>query len=78
MKINSLEIENIKRIKAVHPESSANGLTIIGGQNGQGKTSVPDSIAKVPGGEISGPSKVKHTTKCNTANCRHNVILMLL
>ena len=29
VKINSLEIENVKRIKAVKLEPSANGLTII-------------------------------------------------
>ena len=40
VKINSLEIENVKRIKAVKLEPSANGLTIIGGNNNQGKTSV--------------------------------------
>ncbi len=37
MKINQLEIENVKRIKAVKIEPSANGLTIIGGRNNQGK-----------------------------------------
>ena len=35
VKINSLEIENVKRIKAVKLEPSANGLTIIGGNNCQ-------------------------------------------
>lgn len=45
MKINSLELENVKRIKAVKIEPTENGLTVIGGRNGQGKTSVLDSIA---------------------------------
>ena len=45
MKINRLEIENVKRIKAVKLEPVQNGLTIIGGDNQQGKTSVLDSIA---------------------------------
>lgn len=40
MKINRLEIENVKRIKAVKLEPAQNGLTIIGGDNQQGKTSV--------------------------------------
>ena len=31
MKINRLEIENVKRIKAVKLEPAQNGLTIIGG-----------------------------------------------
>lgn len=39
MKINRLEIENVKRIKAVKLEPAQNGLTIIGGDNQQGKTS---------------------------------------
>ena len=33
MKINRLEIENVKRIKAVKLEPVQNGLTIIGGDN---------------------------------------------
>ena len=45
MKINKLEIENVKRVKAVKIEPTANGLTIIGGKNNQGKTSVLDAIA---------------------------------
>ena len=45
VKINKLEIENVKRIKAVKLEPTANGLTVIGGRNNQGKTSVLDSIA---------------------------------
>ena len=45
MKINKLEIENVKRIKAVRLEPAQNGLTVIGGNNNQGKTSVLDSIA---------------------------------
>lgn len=43
--INRLEIENVKRIKAVKIEPSATGLTIVGGNNNQGKTSVLDAIA---------------------------------
>ena len=45
MKINKLEIENVKRVKAGRMEPSANGLTVIGGKNNQGKTSVLDAIA---------------------------------
>lgn len=51
MKINKLEIENVKRIKAVKIEPTKDGLTIIGGKNNQGKTSVLDSIAWALGGE---------------------------
>ncbi len=53
IKINKLEIENVKRIKAVKIEPTANGLTIVGGNNNQGKTSVLDSIAWALGGDNS-------------------------
>ena len=55
VKITSLEVENVKRVKAVQLAPSENGLTIIGGNNGQGKTSVLDSIATrvSTGGECS-------------------------
>lgn len=55
--INKLEIENIKRIKAVKVEPSPTGLTVIGGNNNQGKTSVLDSIAWALGGNRFKPSK---------------------
>ncbi|MCD8124439.1 MAG: AAA family ATPase [Lachnospiraceae bacterium] len=57
IKINKLEIENTKRVKAVKLEPSENGLTIIGGNNNQGKTSVLDSIAWALGGEKYRPSQ---------------------
>lgn len=57
IKINKLEIENVKRVKAVRIEPSANGLTIIGGNNNQGKTSVIDSIAWALGGNKYKPSQ---------------------
>lgn len=57
IKINKLEIENVKRIKAVKVEPSRNGLTIVGGNNNQGKTSVLDSIAWALGGEKYRPSQ---------------------
>ena len=56
VKINSLEFENVKRIRAVKLEPSQNGLTVIGGKNGQGKTSVLDTIAWVLGGNKFKPS----------------------
>lgn len=59
MKINKLEIENVKRIKAVRLEPTQNGLTVIGGNNNQGKTSVLDSIAWALGGEKYRPSEPK-------------------
>jgi len=57
IKINKLEIENVKRVKAVKIEPSTNGLTIIGGKNNQGKTSVLDAIAWTLGGERFRPSQ---------------------
>lgn len=59
VKINSLEIENTKRIKALVLEPAENGLTVIGGKNGQGKTSVLDSIAWALGGDRYKPSSPK-------------------
>lgn len=57
IKINKLEIENVKRIKAVKIEPTSEGLTIIGGNNNQGKTSVLDSIAWALGGDRYRPSQ---------------------
>ena len=45
IKITSLEAENVKRVRAVPLHPSATGLTIIGGNNNQGKTSLLDTIA---------------------------------
>ena len=56
VKINSLEFENVKRIKAVKIEPTTNGLTVIGGKNAQGKTSILDSIAWALGGDKYRPS----------------------
>lgn len=57
IKINKLEIENVKRIKAVKIEPTPNGLTVIGGKNNQGKTSILDSIAWALGGDRYKPSQ---------------------
>lgn len=56
IKINTLQIENIKRVKAVALNPTENGLTVIGGKNGQGKTSVLDAIAWALGGDRYRPS----------------------
>lgn len=40
VKITSLELENVKRIRACAITPTQNGLTVIGGRNNQGKTSV--------------------------------------
>ncbi len=59
MKINSLQIENVKRVKAVTLEPTPNGLTVIGGKNGQGKTSILDAIAWALGGDRFRPSSAQ-------------------
>lgn len=59
VKINQLQIENTKKVKAVLMEPSPNGLTVIGGKNGQGKTSVLDSITWALCGDRYKPSKAK-------------------
>lgn len=59
VKISSLEIENIKRVKAITLNPTENGLTVLGGRNGQGKTSVLDSIAWALGGNKFAPSSPK-------------------
>lgn len=50
-KITSFEAENVKRVKAVTIIPAADGLTVIGGRNAQGKTSVLDAIAWALGGD---------------------------
>lgn len=57
IKIHKLEIENVKRVKAVKIEPTPNGLTIIGGKNNQGKSSVLDAIAWALGGNKHRPSQ---------------------
>lgn len=59
VKITALEAENVKRIKAVELAPSPNGLTIIGGRNEQGKTSVLDTICWALGGDKFRPSKAQ-------------------
>lgn len=59
VKINTLEVENVKRIKAVALTPQSDGLTVIGGRNAQGKTSVLDAIAWALGGNKKKPSDAK-------------------
>lgn len=57
--INHLELENVKKIKAVQLTPAQTGLTIIGGRNNQGKSSVLDAIAWALGGEKYRPSQAQ-------------------
>lgn len=59
IKINKLEIENVKRVKAVKIEPTSSGLTVLGGKNRQGKSSVLDAIAWGLGGNKYRPSQAE-------------------
>ncbi len=59
VKIVSLELENVKRVALVELKPTATGLTVIGGDNAQGKTSVLDGIVYALGGEKYRPSNLK-------------------
>lgn len=63
--ITSLQVENVKRVKALHLEPSPSGLTVIGGRNEQGKTSVLDAIAWALGGGRREPSNPKREGSLN-------------
>jgi len=56
VKIAGLKVENVKRVQLVELHPSDTGLTVIGGDNRQGKSSVLNSIAVAVGGEKFAPS----------------------
>ena len=56
VKIAAFTLENIKRIKALTYEPTATGLTVIGGGNAQGKTTILDALAWALGGGRMAPS----------------------
>lgn len=70
LKINRLEIENVKRVKSVRIEPTANGLTVIGGKNNQGKTSILDSIAWALGGDRYRPAQAQREGSITPPNLR--------
>lgn len=70
IKINRLEAENIKRVKAVMIEPTADGLTVIGGNNRQGKSSVLDAIMWALGGNKYRPSEAKRQGSTIPPNIR--------
>ena len=57
VKIHSLEVENVKRVRAVALDCSGQSLTVIGGRNAQGKTSLLDAIMWTLGGDRFKPSR---------------------
>ena len=63
LKIVGLEVENVKRVRVVevHPDGS---LVIVGGRNGQGKTSLLDAIEMaLAGGRSIPPDPVRHGSR---------------
>ena len=56
LKITALEVENVKRVRTVAMTIEGNALTVIGGNNGQGKTSILDAITWTLGGDRFRPS----------------------
>ena len=59
MKLMQLDCSDVKRIKAVHLEFNEKGLTIIGGDNRQGKTTSLEAILYALGGESYRPVNFK-------------------
>ena len=57
LKVVALEVENVKRVRRVDMTLDQTGLTVIGGSNAQGKTSLLDAIKWTLGGERYRPSE---------------------
>lgn len=70
IRINSLEIQNVKRVKIVKLDIRDNSLVVIGGKNGQGKTSILDAICFCLGGERFRPSNLKREGSVADAEIR--------
>jgi len=60
VKIVSFDIENVKRVQAVRVTPAETGLTTLGGDNYQGKSSCLDAIMNALGGEKFTPSDPVH------------------
>ena len=56
VKIVSIEVENVKRVKLVRLDCSSRSLTVIGGKNRQGKTSLVDAVSGALLGDRYKPS----------------------
>lgn len=70
VKITALEAENVKRIKAVALTPAPTGLTLVGGNNNQGKTSVLDALAWALGGERFRPNAAQRDGAVAPAHLR--------
>ena len=60
IKLNAAIIENVKRVRLVKLRPTDTGLTIIGGDNQQGKTSILDAILFALGGAKYAPTTIKN------------------
>ncbi len=60
LKVVSLEVENVKRVRRVDMTFDETGLTVIGGKNAQGKTSLLDAVKWTLGGDRFRPSDPGH------------------
>lgn len=70
VKISSFELENVKRVRTVSLEPTADGLTVIGGRNAQGKTSILDGIAWALGGDKLKPVSPNRDGSAEPASLR--------
>jgi len=70
IKIINLQLENVKRVRAVELCPVENGLTVIGGQNAAGKTSIIDALAYLLGGEKYRPSDINRDGALSPATMR--------
>ena len=70
VKITALEAENVKRIKAIALTPAPTGLTLVGGDNNQGKTSVLDALAWALGGEKFRPAAAQRDGAVAPAHLR--------
>ena len=69
-KITGLKVSNFKRVKLIEIQPEQNGLTILGGNNRQGKSSILDAIAYALGGESFRPSTINNTEADDNATIR--------
>ena len=69
-KITGISVQDFKRVKLVEIQPCENGLTILGGRNAQGKSSVLDAIAYALGGEAFRPSDINNHDADGNARIR--------
>ena len=61
MKVTEVAVENVKKVRTVELDCSGESLTVIGGKNRQGKTSILDALTFALGGGKYKPSAYKNT-----------------